>query len=106
MATHNRIVELDPEVILAAIEGEPDILQPEMAKHEAFYRQFTCRKCGGAVRKEFDTRHAFADENVMIPRALLRCTTCNHLFDPYTNLELERGDKDLGFGVPLINNKE
>lgn len=88
-------VELDPEVALKAIEGFENELDPELASLAAFYRQFTCPRCKGEVRKEVAAGekggHAFADKNFVTPRSLLRCLDCACLFDPHSSMIVERG---------------
>lgn len=88
-------VELDPEVARKAIEGFENELDGELASLAAFYRQFTCPRCKGEVRREFSTGpeggHAFADKNFMTARALLRCLACSCLFDPHSGMIVERG---------------
>lgn len=91
---------MDPDLILKAIEGYENELAPEAAKLDAFYRQFTCKRCGSkALNREVDVRHAFADETTLVPRSLLRCAACNFLFDPHSGLTLEIGDDF----VPIID---
>lgn len=86
-------VEMDPELIRKALEGYQNELEPEQKKQEAFYRQFRCQRCGSSsLRKEIDVRHAFADPNTLVPRALLRCNLCSCLFDPHSGVQLERGN--------------
>lgn len=88
-------VELDPEVALKAIEGFENELDPELISLAAFYRQFSCPRCKGEVRKELATGenggHAFADKNFVTPRSLLRCLACACLFDPHSGMVVERG---------------
>lgn len=92
------IVELDPVVAWKAIEGYQNELGPEAAKLEALYRQVVCPRCGEPGRKEFDPRHAFADQDALVARALLRCLKCRCLFNPHTldaqgrPMVVERGD--------------
>jgi rubredoxin len=86
-----RFTELDPEACLAAIEGHEDILTGEAQKMEAFYRQHVCPVCKSSCHKEFSPFHAFSDGS-LIPRALLRCNECNHLFDPHSGITVERGE--------------
>jgi ribosomal protein L37E len=93
-------IEMDPELALKAIEGYENELAPEAAKLEAFYRQFNCKRCGSsALNKEVDVRHAFADEDTLVPRSLLRCAVCGFLFDPHSGLTLEIG-RDF---VPILD---
>lgn len=86
-------IEMDPELILRAVEGYKNELAPESEKLEAFYRQFTCKRCGSnMLAKETDTRHAFSDKDTLVPRSLLRCQTCQFLFDPHSGLVVEIGE--------------
>jgi hypothetical protein len=92
---------MDPELALKAIEGYEDVLAPERTALESFYRQFRCKKCGGACRKEMVKGHVFAEgTGVLNPRAALRCLTCSCLFDPHSGLLLEIGNSV--HGVPII----
>lgn len=84
--------ELDPEVVRKLLEGYQDELAPEEKKNAAFYRQFKCTRGCGDLQREFDMRHAFADPDVLTPRALLRCPHCRYLMDPFTGLVIEVGD--------------
>lgn len=86
------VITMKPEDVLKAIEGYENELDPERKALEAFYRQFRCKACGGAVRKELNKSHAFADPGTLTARALLRCTVCNCLFDPHSGLVLELGN--------------
>lgn len=84
--------EMDPEEALRAIEGHEDVLQPEAARLDGFYRTFSCPRCKCPLQKEFDMRHAFADQSTMNARALLRCGNCQYLIDPHNNVVIEYGD--------------
>lgn len=81
--------EMKTEDVLRAIEGHKDILTPEAERLEALYRSKKCPRCEGDMSKEFDAKHAFADPNATIGRALLRCRTCGCLLDPFTDIILE-----------------
>lgn len=79
--------ELDPELVWKAIEGYEDILTPQARAQDAFYRQFRCLRCRGAVERVVDPRHAFDPSGeVLVPRSILRCPTCALVFDPHTGL--------------------
>jgi hypothetical protein len=85
-------IEMDPELALKAIEGFDDELAPAAKKLNAFYRQFSCKRCGStALSKEIELRHTFSDQDEVVPRSLLRCSVCNFLFDPHTGIVLEIG---------------
>jgi RNase P subunit RPR2 len=84
--------EMDPEEALRAIEGHEDVLRPEAARLDAFYRTFKCPRCKAPLQKELDSRHAFADQSLMTARSLLRCSNCRYLIDPHSNIIIEYGD--------------
>jgi hypothetical protein len=87
------LVEMKPEDVLAAIEEYSDALSGEQEKIDAFYRQFICPSCKcSALSKRYQTRHAFADSNWLIPRATLVCNQCKCQFDPHTGIILEMGN--------------
>lgn len=85
-------VELDPELAWKAIEGYQNELAPEQRALDAFYRQYKCQRCGGTCRKETVVRHAFADAETLVPRSVLRCLSCDCLFDPHSGVRLEMGN--------------
>lgn len=85
--------ELDPELAWKAIEGYQNELVPEQRALDAFYRQHRCKRCGSSCRKEtLNSVHAFADPETLVPRSVLRCLSCNCLFDPHTGMILEMGN--------------
>lgn len=85
-------IEMDPADVWKAIEGHVDELSPKAKALEVFYKQFTCPRCRGPVRKEISPSHAFGN-NSLVGRALLRCETdtCNYLFDPHSGISVEMG---------------
>lgn len=95
------IVELDPAIAWKAIEGYQNELAPEATKLEALYRQVGCPRCGESGQKEFNIHHAFADKSTVVPRALLRCTRCQCLFNPHIldpkgqAMVVERGERGI-----------
>lgn len=85
--------ELDPELAWKSIEGYQNELVPEQRALDSFYRQFKCPRCGGNCRKEtLNAVHAFADPETLVPRSVLRCLSCDCLFDPHTGIRLEMGN--------------
>lgn len=85
-------VEMDPELVLKAIEGYQNELAPAQKALDAFYRQFRCQRCGSECRKEGTVTHAFGDPDILVPRSLLRCLKCEALFDPHSGIRLEMGN--------------
>jgi hypothetical protein len=87
-------VTMPAELVRKAIEGHENVLEGDNLKLEAFYRQFVCNRCGGQYHKEFNRNHAFAGNgDHVIARALLRCCDCKALFDPFSGLLVEMGNR-------------
>lgn len=84
-------VELDPEVARKAIEGYEDVLTEEGQRLDALYQSFRCPRGCGPLHRENDSRHAFADPNVLVPRSLLRCKNCGFLIEPHSRTVIESG---------------
>ena len=95
-------VEMDPALAWKAIEGYQNELAAEKRKLDAFYRQFKCLVCKGAVQQETHSKHCFSDPDTIVPRALLRCLDCAMLFDPHSGLVVEKGDPDNLLNLPII----
>jgi hypothetical protein len=85
-------VEADPALMLKSLEGYQNELAPEKERLDAFYRQFRCKRCGSACRKETIRNHCFNDPGTLVPRAVLRCLNCKFLFDPHSGLAIEMGE--------------
>jgi hypothetical protein len=103
---HMPYVELDPEIILAAIDGQENVFTAEQEKAEAFYRQFICPSCkGGSLRKYFTPGHAFRQgSGWIIARATLICNECSCHFDPHSGLILEMGNPaKVPSALPIVN---
>jgi hypothetical protein len=98
--------EMDPEIAWKLIEGYEDELSPAHKVQEAFYRQFTCPRCGrdGLARETISARHAFSDPDSPVPRAGLRCNSCSCLFDPHTGMLVEMGNPaKIPPDIPIID---
>lgn len=98
------IIQMDPETVKKLLEGYQNELEPEGKALDALYRQFTCPRCKGDVRKEFSPNHVFSDKDTLNPRALLRCTRCKCLLDPHSGLIVEPGNmSQTPAGIHLID---
>ena len=82
---------MDPALAEKLIEGYPNELAGESRALEIFYRSWRCPRCQGEGTKETVRGHTFGDSSVLVPRSCLRCNSCKCLFDPHSNLLLERG---------------
>lgn len=96
--------EMDPEVAMKAIEGYENTLEREASEFDALYRSKKCHRCHSDLHKEFDSRHVFS-QGTQIGRALLRCSFCRSLVDPFTNIILDTGNpsKVPESTIPIIN---
>ncbi len=84
--------ELDPEVARGLIEGQVDVLTEEGERADAFYEKFQCPRCKCPLEKRFDQRTVFADVDALIPRPILRCTSCGYEEEPHTRVIIDSGD--------------
>ena len=98
--------EMDPELVLRAIEGYQDELTPERTKQVEFYRGFSCPRCRCSLDEEINAKTAFTGDG-LIPKALLRCANCNYRIEPYSNVVVSYGDasKIPVEVVPIIGGK-
>lgn len=81
------------EDVLALVEGQEDILTPAWRKKVEFFKKIRCPACHSSVRSEVsvkDLENARPDEPV--PYGHARCSACGCLFDPDTELVIERGN--------------
>lgn len=88
--------EMDPELVLKAIEGYENELEPAKKVQDAFYRQIRCVRCGsGHLEKHFlGVGHSFnAEAGELLPRHGMRCTVCKCVFDPHSGLVVETGSR-------------
>ena len=100
-------VQLAPEAVKAALEGQEDLLQGEALKAEALYRQhLDCQNgCGRTMEKSSGgTKFAFNDPDWRVPRCLMKCYACGFTLNPFNGLVVAAGDKNKSkYGdVPLI----
>jgi hypothetical protein len=88
--------EMDPEVVRALLDQKdergnplyPDMLTPEVAKEESFFRTAVCPACRkGSVEPFVDARTPFVSNSPLVRRRM-RCLSCKTEFDPYTGLVL------------------
>ena len=82
--------EMDPQDVLAILEGQEDLLTPEVEKTREFFEQVTCVQCGDDVRAVVDSKRPFRP-GMKTPNYLAECVACECLFSPYTGLVVTRG---------------
>jgi hypothetical protein len=75
------------EVILKALEGQEDVLTPEVQRHQKYFKSLSCPRCHHSVLPIVDPKHLFK-ENAMLPTFLAECTSCKCQFEPYTKIEV------------------
>jgi len=83
--------ELDPEVIWKALEGQEDLLAPEVKKEQALFRNTACPSCGAyELEQVLNAKRPFTP-GLPLPNKTLRCMRCQTEFDPYSRLILTVG---------------
>lgn len=88
--------ELDPDVVRKALEGQQDLLTPEVRKEEAFLRHCTCPNCNtSSFETMVNVRKPFSP-GVALPNKILRCMGCRAEFDPYTRFIFKGPTAELG----------
>lgn len=101
--------ELDEQAVLDIISKYTDELTPQAKAYEAFYRQNDlCGRCGhrGMSRMTIQndvTGHAFSGDT-LVPKAVLQCSACGNTFDPFSHIEIARGNPAAVMpDIPIIN---
>lgn len=75
--------------VFSALEGEPDMLTPAVAKDTAYLRSLSCPKCGGGgISRRVDALRPFTDHDVLAKWNGL-CPACGCLFSPTTGVIIE-----------------
>lgn len=75
--------------ILAALDGEEDILTPAAKKDIAYLGTLSCPKCGGGgITREVNTKLPFVAHDVLSQWSG-RCPKCRCLFSPTTGVIVE-----------------
>jgi len=90
---------MDPELIRQALQGEEDILTPEIKAEETLYRNTRCPVCGqSGCEKRLRAPTIVLDENrepVVVaspfgmgplPDGYAHCIHCSTDFNPYTGM--------------------
>ena len=80
--------EMDPEEAKKQLEGHKNILEPEIAKHEAYFGALQCMYCGGNCHPFVSPERLFESGSIL-PKFLAECSDCGHQFEPYTKIELK-----------------
>lgn len=81
--------ELDPDVARKALEGQQDLLTPEVRKEEAFFRNSSCPNCSAqSLEATINVKKPFSP-GAPLPNKILRCLMCRTEFDPYSGLVLK-----------------
>jgi len=77
---------LDPETIRKLLEGQEDVLTPQIRKEQAYFRALPCPVCRNqATTSLIDGARPFSP-GAILPNRVLVCTRCETEFDPYTGL--------------------
>ena len=99
---------MDPEATLKLLEGRKDIITPLAEAREAFYQSQTCIRCGSPALIKVGDANTMFRSNEPLPRYLLKCASCECLFDPHSGLLLSMGNqaKALVPSVPILKGPE
>lgn len=93
------------ERVLKALEGQEDVLTPEVERHRQYFTTLTCPRCQSSVIPVLDPRHLYR-ENALLPNYLAECTSCRCQFEPYTKIEVEGPKSDSATGeIDLLTNR-
>jgi len=81
---------------ILATEGEKNLLEEAEKKQNAFYASFSCPRCKhGELKRTAHPKPFIPDEP--LPRSLLMCPSCEHVFDPHTGIDIKLGNPMLGY---------
>lgn len=86
--------ELDQDEIRKLLEGQENVLTPELTREETFFRHVTCPMCRSSSHESFisSTRPFYAGS--ILPTKVLRCLSCSTEFDPYSGFITKAGIKN------------
>lgn len=83
--------EMDPEDVLALLEGYTDELTPLAEEEERFQSRLVCPECGsGEMRKKVRVDQPFI-AGQPLAQWDAECPRCGCLFDPHTHLIKKAG---------------
>ena len=85
--------EMDPDEVRKALEGQKNILTPEVEAHKKFFESFECTYCRGHIHEIVDPKRLFTAEGIL-PKFLAECSDCGAQFEPYTCIELRGPTKN------------
>ncbi len=79
--------EMNPKEVLQLLEGQTNVLAPEVEKHEAYFQKLQCVYCGGSCHPFVSPEKLFENGSIL-PKYLAECSDCGSQFEPYTKIEL------------------
>jgi hypothetical protein len=81
------IKTLNPEQVLKAIKGIPDVLTQETKDEQQYLKNLVCMVCGKRnitnIPLVIDGKPVFGE---YLPKNIRRCLDCNSEFEPYTKV--------------------
>lgn len=86
--------EMDPDKIRELLEGQENIISPEVEKHEEYFSQLECLYCGGSCRPTLLPGQKIFEDNSLLPNYSAECNDCGCQFSPYTKIEIRGPIKD------------
>ena len=85
--------EMKEVEVLKLLEGQIDVLTPEIKKHEEYFSKLQCPYCGGGCHPFVSPEKLFESHSIL-PKYLAECNECECQFEPYTGIELQGPRKD------------
>jgi len=73
------------------LQGEEDMITPEVAATQAIQDSTPCPRCGGHFHKMLDPNRAFSADRAL-PRSFLQCVDCGYTYDPHTEIVIATGN--------------
>lgn len=78
--------EMDPEVVRKLLEGHENVIAPEVAKEQVFFKSVACPSCGDFhTEPRVNPKRPFVSGQILSNK-LLCCLSCGAEFDPHTRI--------------------
>lgn len=76
------------EDVLKALEGQEDVLQKALKRHQLYFNSLSCPECGGKVMAIVNAKTPWRVGCDVLPNFLAKCQYCGVEFEPYTGIQL------------------
>jgi hypothetical protein len=85
--------EMNPDDVRKALEGHTNVIEEEVRRHEAYFKDLECLYCQGDCHPVVSPEKLF-EKNGILPRYLAECSLCGCQFEPYTKIEVRGPQRD------------